>query len=64
MNSFMCPVCQQPCALIARSDILDGKTWYCKMCKNKKSICHGSFLERSHLSFHQMILIIYGWARD
>lgn len=63
-NSFMCNRCDVQCSLISRSDISDSKTWYCRGCKNKKSIREGSWFAKSHLSLYQIVIIVYCWAHD
>lgn len=64
MNEYTCPHCQQACSLINRSDVIDGKQWYCKICKRRRSIRMNSFFERSHLSIQQILTIVYGFSRN
>ena len=63
-NEYTCPYCQQACSLVNRSDVIDGKQWHCKLCKRRKSIRMNSFFERSHLSIHQILTIVYGFSRN
>ena len=62
-NQYCCQKCNVPCSLNAYADGIDGKRWYCKQCKQQKSIRHGSFFDRSHLTLQQIIIIMYCWAQ-
>jgi hypothetical protein len=45
-------------------DLTDGYRWKCKTCSRVTSIRNDSFFSGSHLSLQQILLIIYGWAKD
>ena len=64
MNSYTCENCNIPCGLIAYSNISDGKVWYCRNCKNRKSICYHSFFDKSHVSLHNFLIVVHCWSRD
>lgn len=63
-NSLLCGNCNAPCQLQNRSTIHDGKHWACEPCRYYKSIRGHSFFERSHLSFHDIMLLVYCWSND
>jgi hypothetical protein len=42
----------------------NGYRWKCKTCSRVTSIRNDSFFSGSHLSLQQILLIIYGWAKD
>ena len=63
-NSCPCHVCSVPMSYINHADITEGKTWYCKFCKTRKSIRVNSFFTPSNLTLKQIVLIMYGWSRD
>ena len=41
------------------ADGLDSKQWYCKQCKQRKSIHHSLFLDRYHLTLQQISLLVW-----
>uniref|UniRef100_A0A0L8GWY5 ISXO2-like transposase domain-containing protein n=1 Tax=Octopus bimaculoides TaxID=37653 RepID=A0A0L8GWY5_OCTBM len=63
-NKFTCDDCLVPCGLVARGDRIDGKEWYCKNCKQRKSVRYSSFFERSHIPLYNLVLLIYCWCKD
>jgi len=63
-NSLLCSNCNAPCQLQNRSTVRDGKHWVCEACRYYKSVRVQSFFERSHLSFHDIMLLAYRWCKD
>lgn len=63
-NAVQCDNCNKPASLISRKRTKDGKEWRCSQCSFICSVRKGSFFHRSHLSLHQIIILIYCWAND
>jgi hypothetical protein len=57
-------LCQIPMSFVRKMDLTDGYRWKCKTCSRVISIRNDSFFSGSHLSLQQILLIIYGWAKD
>ena len=64
-NEIMCPNCNVPCRLRVKNQAVDGKRWTCQSpnCNFSKSIRADSFFDNSHLSFTQIVDIIYLWSK-
>ena len=45
-----------------RRDISDGFSWWCKKCKTRTSIRHGSFFSLSKLTLQKWLLMLHYWA--
>jgi hypothetical protein len=59
-NSVLRQTCQIPMSFVRKMDLTDGYRWKCKTCSRVTSIRNDSFFSGSH----QILLIIYGWAKD
>jgi len=59
-----CPSCDDLCGLTQYAQGVDGQRWRCRDCNHTKSIRHGSFFAKSHLSLRQMLFFIYFWCQD
>ena len=49
---------------VRREDISDKYSWWCRGCKTRKSVRHGSFFARSKLELEKLILMMYLWSRE
>ena len=60
-TQMICPTCNCHCREQALDHAVDGVTWHCpvKVCKERISIRHGSFFEKSHLQLWQILGLIY-----
>ena len=47
-----------------RQDVSDGRSWWCRQCKTRKSIRNGSFFSKSKLTLQTWLILLYNWARD
>lgn len=56
--------CNQQMKLKARMKKIDGYQDYCSVCKNERSIRHGSFFENSHLDLYRILKLIYFYSCD
>jgi hypothetical protein len=57
--------CARPAkSFVRKMDLTDGYRWKCKTCSRVTSIRNDSFFSGSHLSLQQILLIIYGWAKN
>lgn len=61
-NSCLCETCNEPMSLNHFQDSVDKFRWYCKDCKQRKSVRAGSFFERSHLPLRQIVTFLYAWS--
>ena len=48
----------------SRSDVSDGKSWWCHQCKGRKSIRDGSFFAKSRLALKKWLLLLHFWLRE
>ena len=62
-NSMYCDTCQRQFGLNAYQDATDGYRWYCKGCKQRRSVREGSFFSQSRLTLQKFICYIYGWMQ-
>ena len=46
-----------------RNDISDAYSWWCKLCKTRKSIREGSFFSKSKVTLQKWLLLLYLWTR-
>ena len=49
---------------VTRSDVSDGKSWWCPQCKGRKSIREGSFFSRSRLTLQKWFMLLYFCVHD
>lgn len=54
--------CHIPMEERPRRDISDGFSWWCRRCKTRTSIRHGSFFSLSKLTLKKWLLMIHYWA--
>ena len=47
-----------------RTDVSDGISWWCRMCKRRKTIREDSFFSNSRLTLQQWFLLMYWCARQ
>ena len=47
-----------------RADVSDSVSWWRPGCKTRKSIRHGSFFTKSHITLQKWLLLLHFWARD
>ena len=62
-NSITCDSCGNPSRLSKYTQGIDGYRWNCPNCNLTKSLRHGSFFSRSHLSLRKLVLIMYMWSK-
>ena len=48
----------------SRSDVSDGKSWWCPQCKGRKLIRDGSFFAKSRLPLKKWLLLLHFWLRE
>lgn len=63
-NSFNCDHCDEPCRFTSYTQSPDGLRWKCRDCNFVKTLRHGSFFSKSHLSLSQLLDFIYFWSQD
>ena len=56
--------CNIPMAERPRRDISEGYSWWCRQCKKRKSIQHGSFFSKSKMTLQKWLLMLHLWALD
>ena len=61
-SEFKC--CGSPATLTKRTNTTDGYIFRCKVCLKYCSIRKGSFFEQSHLSFSQILKLLYYYSND
>ena len=47
-----------------RSDVTDGGSWKCGICKGRASIRKASFFSRSNLPLQKWMILIWFWSKD
>ena len=65
-NSMRCTDCDIDMSLQVRAGarFVDGYAWSCRGCRAQKSLRIGSFFKGSHLTFIQLLDIVYYWAKQ
>ena len=63
MDNSRCPR-SLPMTKRPRRDVSDGISWWCRLCKTRKTIRDGSFFSKSRLPLHKWMLLMYWWARQ
>lgn len=63
-NSVLCVACDVPCKLKTNAKGVDGKRWRCDICHGVRSIRDKSFFTRSHLTLHQITILMYCFSHD
>ena len=47
-----------------RGDVTDGISWWCKICKGRKTIRDEIFFNKSCLTLQKWMILIYWWCRQ
>jgi hypothetical protein len=63
-NSMDCVRCEVPMVYSNRANAADGKCWYCKTCKCRKSVKTDSFFANSNIALSTHLEIVYWWSLD
>lgn len=63
-NSAACRQCNGGMSFVRRAVLTDGYQWKCRICRTEISVRTGSFFSGSHLTLLQLLIIVYGWARN